>query len=76
MWSKISGYFVGILGAASLLLYGLLQRSDKKLAQRDHKAEKAVRKAHESADEALARGMQNEDKPIIRNGVDISDRMH
>lgn len=60
--SKIIAFFAFL----SAVLYGLLQRSEKKSAQREADISKASEKAGDKATEALLEGLNEESKPARR----------
>jgi len=67
----VKSKLIALLGVISAVLYGLLQRSKAKSAEREADIAKASEKAGDKATDALIKGMDNENKPIVRNGRTI-----
>ncbi len=62
---------IGILGIAVSVMYGLLQREKAKSIQSDLDDERETSELSDRAAEATIRGLNEESKPIIRNGRNI-----
>jgi len=70
--SKLLAILAFISAFISALFYGLLQRKKKERVEDELADEKAATELSNNATEALIRGLNDENKPITRNGRTIS----
>jgi len=65
---KIWKYLAMAFGFVAMLFKVLLSKSQRDAAVKEAKQSETARKASEDATEALVRGLNEEAKPIMRNG--------
>jgi len=69
--SKLASFglaVTGILAIAVTFLYALLQKEKKERVQEKVRRVKVAQKASTKTTEAMVKGVQDENKPITRNG--------